>query len=118
MSSEALMRVFLALWSLVLLTGCEGSFVRPSSLARKVGIDRSYEARDTCLARHASADGTSSTDPITLAQAITVACQPETDKLISASDQTGDAKIAASIRRDTEFRAMKYVMQARGQTLF
>src|SRR5262249_3746400 len=112
------MRVFLALWSLLLLTACEGSFVRPSSLARKVGIDRSYEARDTCLARHAASDGTATTDPIVLVQAITVACQPETDKLITASDQTGDAKVAASIRRDTEFRAMKYVMQARGQAIF
>ena len=112
------MRVFLALWSLLLLTACEGSFVLPSSLGRKVGIDRSYEARDTCLASHAAADGTSTSDPLTLAQAITVACQPETYKLIAASDQTGDAKIAASIRRDTEFRAMKYVLQARGQTLF
>jgi hypothetical protein len=118
MSSEALMRVFLALSGLLLLTACEGSFVRPSSLGRKVGIDRSYEARDTCLARHAAAEGTSTTDPITLAQAITLACQPETDKLITASDQTGDAKVAASIRRDTEFRAMKYVLQARGQTLW
>src|SRR5262249_9892532 len=113
-----MIRVVLALGSLLLLTACEGSFVRPSSLARKVGIDRSYEARDTCLARHAAAEGTGTTDPIALAQAITLACQAETDKLISASDQTGDSKIAASIRRDTEFRAMKYVMQARGQTLF
>ena len=111
------MRVFLALWTIFVLTACEGSFVRPSSLARKVEIDRSYEARDNCLSRHAAADGTSTTDPITLAQAITVACQPETDKLISASDQTGDSKVAASIRRDTEFRAMKYILQARGQTL-
>src|SRR5689334_13286450 len=112
------MRVFLALWTIFALTACEGSFVRPSSLARKVGIDRTYEARDTCLSRHAAAEGTGTTDPITLAQAITLACQPETDKLIAASDQTGDSKVAASIRRDTEFRAMKYVLQARGQTLF
>jgi hypothetical protein len=112
------MRVVLALWGLFLLTACEGSFVRPSSLARKVGIDRSYEARDTCLARNAAADGTGTTDSASLAQAVALACQPETDKLISASDQTGDSKIAASIRKDSEFRAMKYVMQARGQALF
>ncbi|MBL6613752.1 MAG: hypothetical protein ISP49_09835 [Reyranella sp.] len=112
------MRVFLALWSLFLLTACEGSFVRPSSLGRKVGIERSYEARDACLSRNAAAESTSTTDFATAAQAVALACQPETDKLIVASDQTGDAKIAASIRKDTEFRAMKYVLQARGQALF
>jgi hypothetical protein len=111
------MRVWLVLLILS-LAACEGSFVRPSNLGRKVTIDRSYEARDACLVRNASADGTSTTDPATLAHAVAMACQGETDKLISASDSTGDARIAASIRRDTEFRAMKYVMQARGQAIF
>jgi hypothetical protein len=100
------------------LAACEGSFVRPSNLGRKVTIDRRYEARDACLVRNAAADGTSTTDPETLALAVALACQSETDELIAASDSTGDTKVAASIRRDTEFRAMKFVMQARGQAIF
>ena len=111
------MRIVVVL-AVLLLTACEGSFVRPSSLGRKVGIDRSYEARDACLVRNASADGTSAADTATLAQAAALACQAETDKLIAASDQSGDAKVAAAIRRDTEFRALKYVLQARGQAIF
>ena len=102
----------------LLLAACEGSFVRPGSLGRKVNIDRTYEARDACLARHAAADGTSTTDPEALAQAAAMACQAETDKLITASDQTGDSKVADAIRRDTQFRAMKFVLQARGQAIF
>lgn len=31
----------------LLVTGCEGSFIRPEDLGRKVEIDKSYEARDT-----------------------------------------------------------------------
>ncbi len=102
----------------LLLAACEGSFVRPGDLGRKVNIDRSYEARDACLARNAAADGTGATDPATLAHAVALACSAETDKLISASDLSGDTKVAASIRQDSEFRAMKYVMQARNQALF
>jgi hypothetical protein len=102
----------------LLLAACEGSFVRPSDLGRKVNVDRSYEARDACLARNAAADGTAATDPATLANAVAMACSSETDKLIVASDLSGDAKVAASIRQDSEFRAMKYVMRARGQAMF
>jgi hypothetical protein len=102
----------------LLLAACEGSFVRSGDLGRKVNIDRSYEARDACLVRNAAADGTSTTDPATLAHAVAMACSAETDKLIVASDLSGDAKVAASIRQDSQFRAMKYVMQARGQAIF
>ena len=102
----------------LLLAACEGSFVRSGDLGRKVNIDRSYEARDACLSRNAAADGTSTTDPATLAHAVALACSAETDKLISASDYTGDSKVAASIRQDSEFRAMGFVMKARGQAMF
>ena len=105
--------IFVAL----LPAACEGSFVRPGDLGRKVNIDRSYEARDVCLARNAAADGTSTTDPATLAHAVAMACSDATDKLIAASDLSGDAKVAASVRQDSEFRAMKYVMRARGQAI-
>ncbi len=103
---------------ILLLAACEGSFVRSGDLGRKVNIEKSYEARDACLSRNAAADGTSTTDPETLARAAALACTAETDKLISASDLSGDTKVAASIRRDTEFRALGFVMKARGQAIF
>lgn len=111
------MRIVLVL-VLLSLGACEGSFVRAGSLGRKVSIDKSYEARDACLARNAAADGVSGEDPATLAHAVALSCSAETDQLIAASDVGGDAKVAASIRQDSEFRAMKYVMQARGQAIF
>ena len=52
------MRNVLVFMPLVLAAACEGSFVRAGDLRRKVNIDRSYEARDACLARNAAADGT------------------------------------------------------------
>lgn len=112
------MRIVLVLTPLLLVAACEGSFVRAGDLGRKVNIDRSYEARDACLARNAAADGTNGENPATLAQAVALSCSAETDKLIVASNLSGDAKVAASIRQDSEFRAMKYVMQARGQATF
>ena len=111
------MRIVLVLAALS-IAACEGSFVRAGDLGRKVNIDRRYEARDACLARNAAADGTSGEDAATLAHAVALSCSAQTDQLIAASDLSGDAKVAASIRQDSEFRAMKYVMQARGQAIF
>ena len=102
----------------LLLAACEGSFVRSGDLGRKVNIDRSYEARDACLARNAAADGTGGEDPTTLAHAAALACSAETDKLIAASDLSGDSKVANKIRQDSEFRALGFVMKARGQVIF
>lgn len=39
----------------LLLTAREGSFIRLEDLGRKVAIDKSYEARDTCLKHKAVA---------------------------------------------------------------
>ena len=111
------MRIVLVL-VVLLLAACEGSFVRSGDLGRKVNIDKSYEARDACLSRNAAADGTSTADPETLANAAAMACSAETEKLISASDLSRDTKVAASIRRDSEFRALGFVMKARGQAIF
>ena len=102
----------------LLVTACEGSFVRPEDLGRKVEINKSYEARDTCLKHQAVADGTAGIDPATLARAAALACEKETDRLIMAANTDGDRKVTLSIRQDTEFRAMKYVLQARGQSTF
>ena len=99
----------------LLLTACEGSFVRPEDLGRKVEINKSYEARDACL-KHKAADTMASADPAELASTAALACQSETDRLITAANPDGDSKVTASIRHDTEFRALKYVLQARGLT--
>ena len=92
--------------------------MRSGELGRKVSIDKSYEARDACLARNAAADGVGTEDPTTLAHAAALACSAETDKLIAASDLSGDNKVANQIRQDSEFRALGFVMKARGQTFF
>ena len=106
--------VFLVL----LLSACEGSFVTVGDVGRKVKIDKSYEARDTCLAKNANADGTGDADATTLAHAVALACAPETEKLVEASNLDGDAKVADAIRQNSEYRAVKYVMKARGQAVF
>ena len=111
------MRYVLVL-AVLLLAACEGSFVRSGDLGRKVNIEKSYEARDACLARNAAADGVGTEDPATLAHAVALACSTETDKLIAASDLSGDNKVANQIRKDSEFRALGFVMKARGQAIF
>jgi hypothetical protein len=100
----------------LLLTACEGSFIRPEDLGRKVAIDKSYEARDTCL-KHNAVAGTAGAEAAELASAAALACQSETDRLITAANPDGDSKVTASIRQDTEFRAMKYVLQARSPAI-
>jgi hypothetical protein len=106
------------LLTVLLLAACEGSFVRPGDLGRTTRIEKSYEARDACLARNAGADGVSSTDAAMLAHAAAMACASETEKLVEAVNPDRDGKVAAAVRKDSEFRAMKYVLQARGQAIF
>ncbi len=85
---------------------------------RTAKIDKWYAERDACLARNAAADDISNSDPATLARAVALACTPETDKLVAAANRDGDAKVAAAIRQNSEFRAMGYVLKARGQLIF
>ena len=108
------MRRSFVLLVLLVVSACEGSFIRPEDLGRKVEINKSYEARDTCLKHQAVADGTVGVDPATLAHAAALACEKETDRLITAANTDGDHKVTLSIRQDTEFRAMKYILQSRG----
>ena len=109
---------FLLFFFVLFLGACEGSFVRPENLGRQVQIRESYLAREKCLARNAAADGTSTFDATTLAHALAMACTAETEKLVAASNFDGDASVVTNIRQDSEFRAMKYVMQARRQAIF
>jgi hypothetical protein len=85
---------------------------------RTATIDKSYKARDACLARNAAADDISNSDPDSFAHAIALACLPETEQLVSAANRDGDSKVAAAIRQDSEFRARGYVLKVRGQLIF
>lgn len=85
---------------------------------REATIDRLSAKRDSCLSRNASADITTDSDAATIARAIALACSDETDKLVAAINRDGDTKVTAAIRQNTEFRAMGYVLRARGQVIF
>ena len=107
-------RAFLFL--VLLLSACDG-LVAPEDSALQVRMKKTYDARDACLKQQVAAAGVA-LPPSTTAQAAAAACQGETDRLIAAQNTDGDAKVTASIRQDTEFRAMKYALLARGQTGF
>jgi hypothetical protein len=85
---------------------------------RTATIEKSYKARDACLARNAAADDISNSDADSLAHAIALACLPETEQLVSAANRDGDSKVAAAIRQDSEFRARGYILKVRGQLIF
>ncbi|MBL6613753.1 MAG: hypothetical protein ISP49_09840 [Reyranella sp.] len=98
------------------LTACAGAYHTLSDGRLQSRINDAYKARDACLARHAAAEGTTSVDTAALASAAALACTPETDALIEVMNRDGDPKVVARIQKDSEFRAMGFVMRARGQT--
>ena len=100
----------------LLLGGCAGAYHTPSDGRLQTRINDSYKARDACLAKNAAADGTLSLDAASVAQAAALACSPETDRLIEVTNRDGDPVVANRIRQDSEFRAMGYVLKARGQS--
>jgi len=100
----------------LLLGACEGSFFSVGDRWHTPRISEAYAARDACLARRASAES-AALDPATAAREVARGCTSETEKLVSLSNRDGDAKVAANIRQNTEFRAMGYVMRARGQPM-
>ena len=99
----------------LLLTACGNT---TGDGRRTANINKSYKVRDACLARNASADDISNSDAATLARAVALACLPETEQLVSAANRDGDAKVAAAIRQDSEFRARGYILKVRGQPIF
>ena len=109
---------FLAVCLALLLTGCEQSFFMVGDKGREATIDRLSAARDRCLSRNASADITTDSDTATIARAVALACSDETEKLVAAVNRDGDTKVALAIRQNSEFRAMGYVLRARGQAIF
>ena len=103
--------VFLAL----LLSGCAGAYHTSSDGRLETRINNAYKARDACLAKNATVDVTTSADHGTIARAVALACASETEKLVEVSNRDGDPKVASAIRKDSEFRAMGFVVRARGQ---
>ena len=110
------MRIVLVLVVLS-LSACAGAYHTPSDGRLQTRINDSYTERDACLSRSATADGTMSADAATVARAVAMACSAETDKLIAVSNRDGDPRVAMKIREDSEFRAMGYVLRARGQAM-
>lgn len=109
------MRTALVLLVLLLSACGEGTYKSPTDGRLATRIDASYAVRDACLARNAAADDISSSDPAILARAVALACTPETEKLVEVSNRDGDPRAANAIRKDSEFRALGYVLRARGQ---
>ncbi|MFO1160127.1 MAG: hypothetical protein U1E60_14895 [Reyranellaceae bacterium] len=109
---------FLLVCLVLLLTGCEQSFFMVGDKGREATIDRLSDKRNACLARNAAADVTTDSDATTIARAVALACSPETEKLVAAVNRDGDSKVSTAIRQDAEFRAMGYVLRARGQAIF
>jgi hypothetical protein len=105
----------LAVVPLVLLLGaCEGSFFSVGDRWHTPRIGEAYSARDACLAKSA-ANEASAVDPTAAAHDVARACASETEKLVTITNRDGDSKVAGNIRDDSEFRAISYVMRARGQ---
>jgi hypothetical protein len=78
-------------------------------------IDDAYEARDACLARNAAPSVSGERDVATIARAVALSCKPETDKLIAMTNPFQDPKVTASILKDSDSKAMRYVLLARGE---
>ena len=111
------MRTALVFLALLLGACAEGTYPSPTDGRLTTRIDRSFAARDACLARNAAADDISNSDPATLARAVALAFTSETEALVAVSNRDGDPRAASAIRKDSEFRAMGYVLRARGQVV-
>src|SRR5215813_5641498 len=81
------------------LTACAGAYHTPSNGRLNTRIIDAYTARDACLAKHASSDLGLSLDAAQAARAVTLACVPETEKLVEISNVSGDPTVAENIRK-------------------
>jgi hypothetical protein len=103
----------------VLLGGCEAA----SSMAGAgwsdpklmKSINDAYEARDNCLVANIHLADAFSNNTQSLAAQAAASCQTQTDVLNALSNPHGDPRITAAIQKDSSFRAMGYVLKARGQ---
>jgi hypothetical protein len=71
-----------------------------------------YKERDACLAKNAIAADGENSDVTTIAKAVALACAPETDRLIAATNLDRDPKVAEAIRKDTDQKAALAVVKA------
>lgn len=71
-----------------------------------------YKARDACLVKNAIPSDSANSDVTSVAKAVALACTPETDRLIAASNPDRDPRVTEAIRNDTDQRAARYVMRA------
>jgi hypothetical protein len=71
-----------------------------------------YKERDACLAKNAIAADGENSDATTIAKAVALACAPETDRLIAATNVDRDPKVAEAIRNDTDKKAALFVLKA------
>ena len=78
-------------------------------------IEQAYEARDACLARNAAPSVSGEADVATIAQAVALSCMPETDRLIAVTNPFHDPQVTASILKDNDDKAVRYVLLARGE---
>jgi hypothetical protein len=103
----------------MLLGGCEaassmaGAGLSDPKLMKS--INDAYEARDNCLAANVHLADAYSANAQSLAANVAASCQTQTDVLNALSNPHGDPRITAAIQKDSGFRAMGYVLKARGQ---
>lgn len=84
---------------------------------REATIERLSAARDACLAKQAAA-ADSTADAAVVARDVALACRDETERLAAAVNRDGDPRVTDAMRQRSEFRAMGYVLRARGVTIF
>jgi hypothetical protein len=109
------MRTAFAFLALLLGACAEGTYPSPTDGRLATRIDKSFAARDACLAKNATADDVGNSDPAAVARAVALACTSETEKLVEASNRDGDPRVASAIRKDSEFRALGLVLRQRKQ---
>ncbi|NQW50535.1 MAG: hypothetical protein HQ465_04760 [Rhodospirillales bacterium] len=103
----------------LLLGGCEaatslrGAGLSDPNLMKS--IDAAFEARENCLAANVHLADDNGASAQSLAATAAASCQTQTDALNALSNPYGDPRITAAIQRDSSFRAMGYVLRARGQ---
>lgn len=78
-------------------------------------VSQRYEARDACLVKHAVPYVARASDATSIGRTISSNCQAETNALIASSNPHNDPLVTAAIRQDSEFRAIGYVLKARGR---
>lgn len=103
----------------LLLGGCEAaSSLRGAGLSDPKlmkSINDAYEARDNCLTANIHLADSGSASAQSLAATAAASCQTQTDVLNSLSNPYGDPRVTAAIQKDSNFRALRYVLKARGQ---